>query len=85
MADAAVSSFASVKQAVLTNAPQVYSGGDWVKSHEEQTALARTFTRAMHGRSMGPELSAVLTEAGFTDIDVQPTFGYWSIVTGRKP
>jgi len=57
MANAAVSSFASVKQAVLTNAPQVYSGGDWVKSHEEQTALARTFTRAMHGRSIGPALA----------------------------
>jgi hypothetical protein len=31
------------------------------------------------------ELSAVLAEAGFTDIEVKPTFGYWSIVTGRKP
>ena len=33
----------------------------------------------------GRELSAMLTEAGFTDIEVKPTFGYWSIVTGRKP
>jgi hypothetical protein len=33
----------------------------------------------------GVELSAMLTEAGFTDIEVKPTFGYWSIVTGRKP
>jgi hypothetical protein len=31
------------------------------------------------------ELSAMLAEAGFTDIEVKPTFGYWSIVTGRKP
>jgi SAM-dependent methyltransferase len=33
----------------------------------------------------GRELAAMLTEAGFTDIEVRPTFGYWSIVTGRKP
>jgi Methylase involved in ubiquinone/menaquinone biosynthesis len=33
----------------------------------------------------GRELSAMLTEAGFTGIEVKPTWGYWSIVTGRKP
>jgi len=33
----------------------------------------------------GRELSVMLTEAGFTDIEVKPTWGYWSIVTGRKP
>jgi hypothetical protein len=33
----------------------------------------------------GGELSAMLTAAGFTDIEVKPTSGYWSIVTGRKP
>lgn len=33
----------------------------------------------------GAELSAMLTEAGFRDIEVKPTFGYWSIVSGRKP
>lgn len=33
----------------------------------------------------GNELSALLAEAGFADIEVQPSFGYWSIVTGRKP
>jgi SAM-dependent methyltransferase len=33
----------------------------------------------------GAELAAMLTEAGFTDIEVKPTFGYWSIVSGRKP
>ncbi len=32
----------------------------------------------------GTELAAMLTEAGFTDIEVKPTFGYWSIVSGRK-
>jgi hypothetical protein len=54
--NAAMSSFAGVRQAVLTNAPQVYGGGDMFKSHEEQTHLARTFTRAMHSNSMGPAL-----------------------------
>ncbi|HYH98018.1 methyltransferase [Hyalangium sp.] len=33
----------------------------------------------------GPELSALLTQAGFVDIELKPTFGYWSIATGRKP
>lgn len=33
----------------------------------------------------GSELSAMLTEAGFTDIQAKPTFGYYNIVTGRKP
>jgi hypothetical protein len=27
----------------------------------------------------------MLQEVGLTDIEVQPTWGYWSIVTGRKP
>ena len=41
---------------------------------------------AMQGQQYsGKEISAMLTEAGFTDIEVKPTFGYWSIVTGRKP
>ena len=33
----------------------------------------------------GRELSDMLLEAGFKDIEVKPTFGYWSIVTGVKP
>jgi hypothetical protein len=33
----------------------------------------------------GRELSAMLVEGGFIDVEVRPTFGYWSIVTGRKP
>jgi len=31
------------------------------------------------------ELAEMLAEAGFGDIQVTPTFGYWSIVTGVKP
>jgi O-methyltransferase domain/Dimerisation domain len=33
----------------------------------------------------GREIGGFLDEAGFRDIQVTPTFGYWSIVTGRKP
>lgn len=33
----------------------------------------------------GGELGGFLSEAGFHGIEVTPTFGYWSIVTGRKP
>jgi O-methyltransferase domain/Dimerisation domain len=41
---------------------------------------------AMPGQQYsGHELSAMLTEAGFTAIEVKQTSGYWSIVTGRKP
>src|SRR5262249_1197243 len=31
------------------------------------------------------ELSAMLEQAGFSDIEVKPTFGYYSIVIGHKP
>jgi hypothetical protein len=33
----------------------------------------------------GAELSALLAAAGFTDLRVIPTLGYWGIVSGRKP
>ncbi len=33
----------------------------------------------------GSELSRMLQQAGFADIGVIPTFGYWHVVTGRKP
>ena len=33
----------------------------------------------------GAELSALLAAAGFFDLHVIPTLGYWGIVTGRKP
>ena len=54
---AAPYSFENLEKAILLNAPQVYGGGDWVKAHEEQAELARTFTRGMHGYSMGPALA----------------------------
>ena len=33
----------------------------------------------------GLKISGFLSEAGFREIEVKPTFGYWSIVTGVKP
>ncbi|HZS04306.1 MAG TPA: methyltransferase [Blastocatellia bacterium] len=33
----------------------------------------------------GRELTAMLAEAGFTDIEIKPSFSYWSVVTGRRP
>ncbi len=41
---------------------------------------------AMPGQQYsGKELSQILNEAGFGEIEIKPTFGYWSIVTGVKP
>jgi len=33
----------------------------------------------------GAELFEMLGSAGFVDIEVKPTFGYWNLVSGRKP
>jgi len=33
----------------------------------------------------GKEISEMLREAGFENVRVKPTFGYWSIVTAHKP
>jgi hypothetical protein len=50
-------SFEEIEKALLSNAQQVYGGGDWVKSHEERADLARTFTSAMHGYGMASALA----------------------------
>jgi hypothetical protein len=45
-----------------------------------------TMLAAMPGQQYsGREITQNLMEAGFTNIEVKPTFGYWSIVTGVKP
>ncbi len=33
----------------------------------------------------GRELTEMLADAGFIDIEMRPTFGYWSLLSGRKP
>ena len=52
-----VSSFESLKQAVLTDAPPTKGGGQLFDSFEEQASTARTFTYGMHGYSMGAALA----------------------------
>jgi hypothetical protein len=54
--NASVFSFASVKRALLTDAPHPYGDGEMFQSHAAQADLARAFTRAMHSNSLGPAL-----------------------------
>jgi hypothetical protein len=37
------------------------------------------------GQYSGRELSEMLSDAGFRQIETKPTFGYYGIVTGIKP
>jgi len=41
--------------------------------------------RGEGGRYSARDYAGMLSEAGFVDIEVKPTAGYWSIITGRKP
>jgi hypothetical protein len=44
-----------------------------------------TMLAAMPGQQYsGRQITQMLQEAGFANIEVKPTFGYWSIVTGMK-
>lgn len=52
-----VLAYESLKQAVLSNSPQVYDGVDLYASHGEQAMLAREFTRMMHSHSRAPALA----------------------------
>lgn len=47
-----VCSFSTLEQAILTDSPQVYGGGDIFQSHEEQIELLHRFTRGMHSFSI---------------------------------
>ena len=41
---------------------------------------------AMPGQQYsGREIAGMLAQAGFVETEVKPTFGYWSIVSARKP
>lgn len=53
IANHAVFSFESVRKTLLTDAAQVYGGEEIWMSHEQQAELARGFTHAMHGQSLG--------------------------------
>jgi SAM-dependent methyltransferase len=41
--------------------------------------------RGEGGRYSAGDYASMLHDAGFVDIEVKPTVGYWSIITGRKP
>jgi hypothetical protein len=41
--------------------------------------------RGEAGRYSAPDYSNMLGDAGFVDIEVKPTTGYWHIITGCKP
>jgi len=60
--------------------------------NDEKTGpfAAAAFSMLMMGWTEGrsysaAELSTMLADAGFCDIQIHPTFGYYSIVTGLKP
>jgi hypothetical protein len=53
-ANDSITSVMNLKNAVLTNSPQSYGGGDMFASHEKQASLARSFTNGMHSTSVGP-------------------------------
>ncbi|MBA3922469.1 MAG: methyltransferase [Nostocaceae cyanobacterium] len=57
IANDAILTFDKFKNAVLTNSSQVYDNGKLFQSHEEQVKLAKVFTHAMHGHSMGAALA----------------------------
>jgi hypothetical protein len=41
--------------------------------------------RGEAGHYSARDYSSMLSDAGFVDIEVKPTTGYWHIITGRKP
>ena len=41
--------------------------------------------RGEAGRYSGHDYASMLGDTGFVDIEVKPTIGYWSLITGHKP
>jgi hypothetical protein len=56
IANPSLYSFETLRDAVLTDSPQIYGGGDMFRVHDDREPLAVTFTRAMHSTSIGPAL-----------------------------
>ncbi len=52
-----LSSFASLKESLLTDAPQVYGGNDLFETNEQKEEQARAFTRCMHSKSMAAAIA----------------------------
>jgi hypothetical protein len=57
IANSSLYSYKVLKEAILTDSPQIYSGADLFKTHDVEESLAEKFTRAMHSVSMGPALA----------------------------
>jgi hypothetical protein len=57
IANPSLYSHETLKNAILSDSPQIYGGGDMFKAHDNQDSLAAKFTRAMHSTSMGPALA----------------------------
>jgi hypothetical protein len=57
IANPSLYSFETLKEAVLTDSPRIYGGGDMFRTHDDRDSLAHTFTRAMHSTSIGPALA----------------------------
>lgn len=72
----------SFKRAMFSNASQAYGGGDVFANHAESAERARTFTRAMHSRSIAAALAwpRLLDLSGYsTMLDVAGGSGAHSI------
>jgi SAM-dependent methyltransferase len=41
--------------------------------------------RGEAGRYSGRDYASMLSAAGFVDVEIKPTTGYWHLITGRKP
>jgi hypothetical protein len=41
--------------------------------------------RGEAGRYSASDYAGMLSDAGFVGIEVKPTTGYWSLITGHKP
>ncbi|MEM7021670.1 MAG: methyltransferase dimerization domain-containing protein, partial [Pseudomonadota bacterium] len=52
-----LTSYPSVKRAILENRSQIYDGDKLFEAHEQQAARAREFTLMMHGHSIAPALT----------------------------
>ena len=68
------------------------AGSCALNEYQERTLdarMARTASRPLPSGQITPPVAflsaTILMAAGFTDIAVTPTFGDWSIVSGRKP
>jgi acetylserotonin N-methyltransferase len=44
-----------------------------------------TYFNGSGGQYTAAEIAAILADSGFRDIETIPTYGYYSLISGRKP